>query len=108
MNLSNKIFELISNEAGLADAATVLTFSDAENPYCATYQGPNIIHGQVIVAEDQMLYHALDSDGELRAGAAQIQFANGQMTLDWRWLNGPAAAGRSVWRDLSPDENGLA
>ena len=103
--LSNKSFELVENDAGHAAESTVMTFGPQESPCVATYTGPNVAHGQVIVAENQMLYHAADAGGVLSAGKASITLEETPqgilMTLQWQWLTGDGASGVSKWREVT-------
>ena len=102
-NPRNLRFQLIENENGLAASATVMHFDDSTAPYKATYRGPNIAAGQVLMHHGHMLYHALDHSGNLNAGSAKISFDPNTtpptMTLHWRWLTGDGS-GISVWHQL--------
>ncbi len=101
MNLRNRTFRLEQNDAGHASSATIMRFSSADSPYTATYSGPNVAYGQAIVHGDQMVYHALDSEGNLSAGTATVTLDVSckppQMQLSWRWLTGDGSNGVSVW-----------
>ena len=100
--MQNQIFELIENENGQASAATVMTFDASTHPYRATYTGPNIVFGHAIVTNNQMLYHALDTEGELNAGKATVHLTEDTMTLNWMWLTGSRTSGVSRWRRVRP------
>ena len=108
MNLKNKIFELIENQEGLADSQTRMIFNGNSLPFQATYSGPNVSNGQVLVSTNvnndlSMVYHALASDGSLVAGKADISFATIEntltMELNWQWLTGDLSSGVSRWRE---------
>jgi|SRR5690554_1270920 len=108
MDLSNRIFELVDNAEGLAASETRISFAGGRNPYRGTYQGPNIIYGQVMVSEVdgtcQMLYHALTASGELVAGTANASFSGHEslrMQLNWHWLTGDLSSGTSNWIEVN-------
>lgn len=109
MDISNRVFELVQNESGLAANATRMTFSEHSAPYIATYTGANVLFGSVIVTsnndETRMLYHALSADNELVAGEANVQLSLNEfnkldMTLHWRWLTGDLSSGISEWVEV--------
>lgn len=107
MDLSNKTFELVDNAEGLAASETQISFSGSNTPFRGTYQGPNIVHGQVLVSDVggrcQMLYHALTNSGELVAGKANVSFSGEEplrMQLNWRWLTGDLSSGISNWIEV--------
>ena len=99
IDLRNLTFDLIENEDGHAAGATQLSFDESSNPMRAAYQVPNVVFGHALVVDDVMLYHALDTRGELSVGRAHIEFdeASATLTLRWRWLSGEGS-GESVWR----------
>ena len=99
MALCNLTFELVENDDGHAAGSTRLSFDGSDNPVRGSYHGPNVVFGHAIVVDDVMLYHALDTSGELSAGRAHVKFdeASATMTLRWRWLTGEGS-GVSVWR----------
>ena len=110
MNLTNKIFELVENQNGVADTQTRLAFAGSTAPYKAIYTGTNIVYGQAIVAavnhEHIMLYHALSTSGELMAGRAvvelnQISASELQLVLHWQWLTGTLTSGISKWKEIN-------
>ena len=101
MDFRNCTYELIENDGGHASATTVMSFDDSTDPYRATYCGPNVTYGHVIVAGDEMLYHARDKEGNLSAGSATIEVHEATMTLHWRWLTGDLSSGESHWRKVS-------
>ena len=105
MGLQDRVFVLVQNESGHASGDTIMRFGDAELPFTAEYAGPNVMYGHVVVHEGRMLYHSLDSDGNLSAGIARVQLDDSlptpEMTLEWRWLTGDDSSGTSVWRQLS-------
>ena len=109
MNLSCKVFELIENEAGLAGSKTRMVFDANSSPFQATYSGPNVSNGHVIVSKQgkdlHMLYHAVTDRGDLVAGKAKVSFPEPQngvniMQLNWQWLTGDLSSGISVWQEV--------
>ena len=96
--MRNMQFKLIANDGGHASQSTLMTFDDSTKPFKATYTGPNVKFGHVIVEGDQMLYHALDSQGNLSAGAAAVTLTDTHMILAWRWLTGDLSKGESRWQ----------
>lgn len=104
-DLAGKSFELIENNDGYAAGSTVLKFGASLDPYQAIYSGPNIKFGQAIVSEDEMLYHALDSEGCMASGYAKVKFEgrgdNSEMILHWQWLTGGKSNGISRWRNIT-------
>ena len=104
MDLENAVFELIQNTHGHAASSTVMTFGDESSPFRATYNGPNVTFGHALVIDDTMLYHAADREGNLSAGMAKIILTDDTMTLQWRWLTGDQATGKSHWRRRSEVE----
>lgn len=56
VDLRNLKFQLVANDTGLALAATIMHFADATAPCKATYHGPNILAGQALMHQNQMLY----------------------------------------------------
>ena len=101
MDLRDTRYELVENDGGHASATTVMSFDNSIDPYCATYFGPNITFGHVIVDGTQMLYHARDKEGNLSAGSARVELHEATMTLHWRWLTGDQSSGISHWRKIS-------
>lgn len=106
MELAGKSFELIENDAGLASTSTVMVFCQNSESCQATYSGPNMKNGHVIVSGDQMLYHAISINDELSAGRASMTFlpqSDGgiEMRLQWQWLTGDKSEGVSRWRLLN-------
>ena len=102
-NFSGAKFELIENQAGHAADTTLMVFKQSSSPFSATYTGPNVQLGQVIVSGENMLYHAVDKAGQLSAGQAKIEMGENEegsqtMTLDWQWLTGDQSGGISRWR----------
>ena len=99
-------FQLIENPDGHAIGDTVMTFADSASPWIASYNGPNIVIGQVMLHDQIMHYQALDTSGEFCAGRAKVSYlvANGnspaQMILNWQWLTGDRSKGVSRWRKL--------
>ena len=104
--LRNSRFQLIENPGGHVSGNTVMRFGDSTDPCIATYSGPNIVFGQVIVSEDKMIYHALDTNGQLSAGKATVRLERAdnnaavEMVLDWQWLTGDRSQGVSRWKKL--------
>ena len=117
MNLSNRCFELVENSDGHASAKTIMKFSEHTGPFLATYNGPNTIHGQVIVhissnGSTEMLYQSLTSDGQLVAGRAEVSLIEDEnqpatLKLHWQWLTGSLTHGVSVWREVINNEVSL-
>jgi hypothetical protein len=110
LNLSNKIFELIENNDGLAAEKTRMIFENGTSPYRAIYAGENVEYGNVIVTTNNntmnMLYQALTRDGVLVAGKAQVSMsainpASLEMTLHWQWLTGDFSSGISRWKEVN-------
>lgn len=108
MNLKNKIFDLIENQDGLAESHTRMIFNGNSLPFQATYSGPNVSNGHVLVSSDannnlNMVYHALVNDGSLVAGKADISFSTIEniltMKLNWQWLTGDLSSGVSMWKE---------
>jgi len=110
MDLSGKVFELIENNSGLAGGSTRMVFSDCSTPYEATYSGPNVSNGHVLVMESNnrlnMVYQALANEGELVAGKAEVVLnlkieEKLNMQLNWQWLTGDLSSGISRWVEIS-------
>mgnify|MGYP005989951659 CR=1 FL=1 len=110
MKLSNRKFELIENEAGLASEKTLMVFDNSSHPYKASYSGPNVKYGHIIVSTDKsetiMLYHSLSKDGDLAAGRAkvtlkEINSSTTEMQLHWHWLTGDLSSGISKWSEIN-------
>ena len=108
MDLKNKIFDLIENQDGLAESHTRMIFNGNSLPFRATYSGPNVSSGQVLVSTNanndlNMVYHALASHGSLVAGKADISFTTIDntltMKLNWQWLTGDLSSGVSMWKE---------
>lgn len=104
LSLAGKSFALVENDEGHASASTLMVF-DARTDVCtATYTGPNVKFGHVVVSENQMLYHAYNEDGSLSAGVATIRLKMdasekiSEMMLQWKWLTGDLSSGVSHWR----------
>lgn len=109
MNLSNKVFELINNEDGLAASKTKMVFDNGVRPNRAIYSGENVLYGNAIVSSNSndisMLYQALTNEGELVAGKAKVNitisdFKLLKMELHWQWLTGDLSSGISHWREI--------
>ncbi len=109
MDLSNKVFELIENEDGLAASKTKMVFDNSISPYRATYSGDNVHYGNAIVSassnEISMLYQALTKEGELVAGKAKVYLTSPdsqllKMQLHWQWLTGDMSSGISHWCEI--------
>ena len=110
MLLCNKAFELIQNDKGLAENSTRMIFNHTSNPYEATYSGPNVSNGHVLIFNNDenlnMVYHALTSEGQLVAGKATVNLAYTddnrlKMELNWQWLTGDQSSGISKWIETS-------
>jgi len=106
MDLRDKVFDLVENENGLAESTTRMVFKNCTNPYEATYSGPNISNGHVLVSNLNdilsMIYHAYTNEGDLVAGKASVtlnEIAPGKlsMQLNWQWLTGNLTSGTSNW-----------
>lgn len=104
-DLVGKTFELIENRDGYALGSTRMQFQSGVNPVRATYSGPNVVYGEAIVCGEDMLYHALNSEGQMSAGRANIviQKSSGvlEMVLQWHWLTGEQTGGISKWRQVA-------
>ena len=103
--LAGCVFELIENKSGRAAEKTLMVFGSDSQICTATYTGPNVKLGQVMVSGDRMMYHAIDGDGELAAGQAKITLQQSEnentiMKLSWNWLSGDQAGGESFWKLL--------
>ena len=101
MDMTNRRYELIENEDGHASESTVMQFDASSEPFRATYSGPNVVYGHVIVGNGSMLYHAMDKQGNLTAGRASVEVSAENMTLTWQWLTGDQSGGISKWRQLT-------
>ena len=110
MELSNKKFQLVENNEGLASEQTLMAFDSFDSPYRAIYHGSNIEFGHVVVSSENgalnMLYHSLSKEGELSAGKAIVTLttvASGgtEMQLNWQWLTGDLSSGISKWREVN-------
>lgn len=108
MDLSNTVFVLVENADGDAEEETVMRFGPESEPIHGTYEGPNIARGQCLLLEHcegtiEMVYHAVNTEGELRSGRADVTFPvsgqnDCQMKLEWEWLTGDSSNGVSYWR----------
>lgn len=114
MNLRNKRFVLIDNSDGLAASNTVMVFDNSCAPYQATYSGPNVTNGHVLVLqngdEHHMLYHAIAANNKLVAGKALVTFPQSSATqtimqLQWQWLTGDLSSGVSLWHEVSENND---
>ncbi|NNE66376.1 MAG: hypothetical protein HKN33_07395 [Pyrinomonadaceae bacterium] len=110
MNLKERIFRLIENSHGLAAGDTIMTFGSESRPCRATYSGPNVRFGQVLVekisGQAHMVYQAVTDDGELVAGRARVTFFEAddgsiEMHLRWRWVESDEDGGISKWREVT-------
>lgn len=108
MDLSKRTFELVENNDGLAANETRISFAAGSEPFSGTYQGSNIVHGQVLVSNadgtSRMLYHALTISGDLVAGKAEVSFSGNEplrMQLNWQWLTGDLSSGTSNWIEVN-------
>ena len=105
--LSNKTFQLIENANGYVKGNTVMKFNDSSDPNIASYTGPNVVIGQVIVSNGSMLYQALETSGNLCAGKANVTLrkesdnSKAEMILNWQWLTGDQSKGISRWISLN-------
>ena len=102
--LLGRSFTLVSNNKGDASESTIMQFGTSIAPQIATYSGPNIVYGHAIVAGDEMLYHALGVDGNVKAGRAKVNLDGSDdqpltMTLRWSWFTGDKTSGTSVWHE---------
>ena len=108
MNLSNKTFDLIENNTGLAASQTRMIFNHHSDPFEATYTGPNVSNGHVLVSRKKdkfdMIYHALSAEGLLVAGKADVSFSTNDgnliMQLNWQWLTDDLSSGVSLWTEV--------
>lgn len=101
--LRDQTYELIENADGHAEGKTRLAFSNSETVN-ATYTGPNVVFGNAIVHEAEMVYQALTVEGELNAGRATISIEDGILVLHWTWLTGDRSSGVSRWRKIGNDK----
>ena len=102
--LVGRTFELVENNAGHAVSATIMRFGKSTESCTATYSGPNVTTGHAILRSDEMLYHAIDSNGKLSAGRAKVSITKtpvevAEMRLNWTWLTGDKTSGISIWRE---------
>jgi hypothetical protein len=110
-DLANRSFRLLQNVDGQATADTVMHFGPERHPYKAEYSGPNITYGHAIAHDSgvttKMLYHAIDLEGQLTAGKADVILVNSPvsplMVLNWQWLTDDRSAGLSIWQETTPD-----
>jgi len=112
MDLSNRKFELLENKDGLASSKTKMVFNKNSDPWEATFSGPNVFNGHVLVSKSgkqiDMIYHAQTPSGELVAGKAIVQLTKAEknrfkMQLNWQWLTGDRSSGVSVWADKTSE-----
>ncbi len=107
--LHGQRLQLVENPGGMVSGPTAMVFADQGVPLTATYSGPEVQLGQVLLAADlRMVYHALTRTGDMVAGAATVAVAEYEagvveMRLQWRWLTGEGGSGQSVWRSVSRD-----
>jgi len=109
MELTSKTFQLIENQDGLASSSTRMIFNSSNAPYEATYSGPNVSNGHVLVFKNDtldMVYHALTHEGKLVAGKAVVELTIEEpetlkMQLNWQWLTGDLTSGISRWIEIN-------
>lgn len=77
-----------------------MIFEDDHHPFRATYSGPNVTFGHVLVEDMKMIYHSRNTDGSLSAGIADITTNQTGMILQWRWLTGGSSSGTSIWERI--------
>ena len=100
MDFRNQSFRLVQNDEGHASDSTVMVFENSQQPFRATYSGPNVTFGHVLVEDMKMIYHARNTDGSLSAGIADVELDGSAMTLRWQWLTGQSNSGTSIWERI--------
>lgn len=103
--LANKTYELMENTTGHATHTTMMIFGPSSEPCKGVYSGANIIFGQALVNGQEMLYQAMETDGQLTAGRATVSLVTvpgrpSEMHLQWQWLTGDLSSGVSKWRQV--------
>lgn len=105
-NFDGKVFRSISNTAnGEVGAETLFRYRQSGDLVTATYQGGDIVAGQLIAriqpnGQLDMRYHHLNARGELMLGkclSTPQLLPDGRIrcTEHWQWLSGDRSSGVS-------------
>jgi hypothetical protein len=108
MNLAGTTFRVISNSKhGSVNTETEMRFTSDDGIVIGRYSGGTVMAGHVLgkrlgESEMEMLYHSMNTSGEIQAGKAHGRFALDEagrmrMLLDWQWLTGDESSGQSEW-----------
>ncbi len=111
LNYHNKKFRPISNsENGEVSDDMIFHYIQEGNVLTCTYQGANIIKGQLIGLIDgegriEMRYHQVNRNGDLMTGICKSvpeKMDNGKIRLleSWRWTSGDGSQGESVLEEI--------
>lgn len=111
INYDNKVFKSVNNtENGEVDADTIFYYQQKERIVTATYQGGNILYGNLIATVDKdgkldMRYQHLNQDYEFMTGqciSVPEVLANGKLRMHetWQWTSGDGSSGKSVVEEV--------
>lgn len=111
MNYNGKKFRPIQNtENGETSAETIFVYYQEGNILTSTYQGGQIVKGQLIGLVDaagriEMRYHQVNDQGVLMTGICSSQpevLANGKIRLHetWEWTSGDRSKGKSILEEI--------
>jgi len=108
--LNNKTFVLQENSRnGKVNTTTTFHYKQENNLVTADYKGGTIIYGKIIALLDKdkldMRYQCVTTDQELKSGKAialisKTDDSKLQLSLDWQWLEGNKATGKSVYIEI--------
>ena len=107
MNYHNRKFRPEATSSnGEVDLETVFHYQQSGNVLTCSYQGANIVRGQLIGLVDasgkiDMRYQQVNTAGELRTGQCESTpeaLPNGKIHLHerWRWTSGNQTSGTST------------
>ena len=111
VNFNNRKFIPFENsDHGTVTDKTVFEYAQEGDLVTANYSGETVISGKIIAkqlknGDLEMLYHCLTDENELKAGKAYARVSvlendRVRMDLNWQWLTGDGASGKSVYLEV--------
>lgn len=111
INYNNKTFKSVSNTAhGEVDASTTFYYKQEDNIVTATYQGGNILRGNLIAKVDDhncldMRYQHLNQNYQFMTGRCVSTpeiLPDGRIRLheSWEWTSGDYSSGESIIEEV--------